>query len=239
MVHKLTVIAIVGLTASAICMGAAAAIGGGSFGDGLDMFMDGDRDHCQRVSATATNRDLDWDGSDKVQVVVYSDVRYTPGSDNKLHASGDPQVLAHLRVRGGTIELDCRGWRDRDQIKLALPGRQFQKFSIAGRSDLVMEKMNQPSAKIEIAGTGTIRADGKIDDLDIKLAGVGHADFGRVVSQKAKAELAGVGSADIAPTDEAIIKIAGPSTVTLHSDPKVLDTSIAGPGHLNKVGPGG
>ena len=238
MVQKLTIIAVLGLAASAICMGAAAAIGGGSFGDGLDVFMDGDRDHCQRVSATATSRDLDWDGSDKVQIVVYSDTRYTPGTDGKLHASGDPQVLAHLRVRNGTIELDCRGWRDRDQIKLTLPGREFRKFAIAGRSDLVLEKMNQASVKIDIAGTGTVRAEGKIDDVAIRIAGVGHADFGKVTSLTAKAELAGVGSADIAPTDTATIKIAGPSTVNLHSNPRHLDTEIAGPGHLNKLADG-
>jgi len=35
------------------------------------------------------------------------------------------------------------------------------------------------------------------------------------------------------------IKIAGPSTVNLHSDPKELDTQIAGPGSLHKLGPNG
>jgi len=239
MVHKLTVIAIVGLTASAICMGAAAAIGGGSFGDGLDMFMDGDRDHCQRVSATATNRDLDWDGSDKVQVVVYSDVRYTPGSDNKLHASGDPQVLAHLRIHDGIIDLDCRGWRDRDMIKITLPGREFRKFGIAGRSDLTLNHVNQTNLRVEVAGTGTIKANGKVDDLDIKMAGIGHADFGKVQGRSARVEMAGIATADIAPSESADIKIAGPSTVNLYSNPKELDTQIAGPGRLHKLAPGG
>jgi hypothetical protein len=240
MVQKLTVIAIVGLAASAICMGAAAAIGGGSFGDGLDMFMDGDRDHCQRIEgATATTRDLDWDGSDKVQVVVYSDSHYTPSTDAKLHASGDPQVLAHLRIHDGIIDLDCRGWRDRDMIKLTLPGREFRKFGIAGRSDMTLDHMNQESLKAEIAGTGTIKANGKIGELDINVAGIGHADFGKVASRSARVHMAGVASADIAPSESAKIDIAGPSTVNLYSSPKDLDTRIAGPGRLHKLAPGG
>lgn len=235
--NKLAVIAVTGLGVCAICIGVGTAVGG-RLGFGIE--PDDGRPKCGRVTdAALTSRALPWDGSDSVRLVVFSDARYTPGSDAMLHASGDPQVLAHLRIRNGTIELDCRGWRDRDQIKLTLPGRAFSKFAIAGRSDLVLEKLNQASAKIDIAGTGTIRADGKIDDLSIKLAGVGHADFGRVASRKAEADLAGIGSADIAPSEEAIIKIAGPSTVNLHSDPKILDTSIAGPGHLNKLGPGG
>ncbi len=236
--NKLAVIAVTGLGVGAVCIGVGAALGGHFSGFSIE--PDDGRPECGRIpTAAATSRTLAWDGSDSVRLVVLSDARYTPGTDDMLHANGDPQVLAHLRVRSGTIELDCRGWRDRDQIKLTLPGREFRKFAIAGRSDLVLEKLNQASAKIEIAGTGTIRADGKVDDLAIKIAGVGHADFGRVASRSASAELAGIGSADIAPTDSARIKIAGPSTVNLHSNPRDLDTKIAGPGRLNKLAPGG
>ncbi len=238
MASKLVTIAVLGLVTSAVCMGAAAAIGGGSLGDGIEgLFDDGPR--CHRIDgATATSRDMDWDGSDKVQLVAYSDARYAPGRDTKLHASGDPQVLAHLRIRDGTIELDCHGWRNRDKIKLILPGREFRKFAIAGRSDLRLEAMQQSSVKAEIAGTGTMRAAGQIGDVDIKIAGVGHADFAQVVSRNARVDLAGVASADIAPSESARIRIAGPSTVNLYSDPKQLDTKIAGPGSLNKRAPG-
>jgi hypothetical protein len=239
MANKLAVIAILGLASAAACLGAAAAIGGGSLDNGLSgLFEKGPR--CERISgATANSRDLAWDGSDEVQLVVYSDARYTPGTDDKLHASGDPQVLAHLRVHDGKIDLDCAGWRDRDKIQITLPGREFRKFAIAGRSDLKLERMNQSEVKAEIAGTGTITADGKIDDLDIKVAGLGHADFGKVAARSASVKMAGIGSADIAPTDSAKIKIAGPSTVNLYSNPKDLDTKIAGPGQLHKRAPTG
>jgi len=232
--ERLVLIAVAGLGISAVCIGVGSAIGGRFNGFGLES-PDG-RPRCSRIpTAAAASRTLAWDAGDSVRLVVFSDARYAPGADAMLHASGDPQVLAHLRVRNGTIELDCRGWRDRDQIQLTLPGREFRKFAIAGRSDLVLEKMNQPSVNIDIAGTGTVRAEGRIDDVAIRIAGIGHADFGKVTSLTAKAELAGVGSADIAPTDTATIKIAGPSTVNLHSNPKHLDTQIAGPGHLNKL----
>ena len=50
MVHKLALIAVLGLTGSAVCMGAAAAIGGREFGkgwDGVDFSMFGDRPRCE------------------------------------------------------------------------------------------------------------------------------------------------------------------------------------------------
>ena len=231
---KLVVIAVAGLGISALCIGVGIGLGGRFNGFGLES-PDG-RPRCSRIpTAAASSRTLAWDAGDSVRLVVFSDARYAPGSDAMLHASGDPDVLAHLRVRNGTIDLDCHGWRDRDQIRLTLPGREFRAFAIAGRSDLGLEKMNQASVKIDIAGTGTVRAEGKIDDVSIRIAGVGHADFRKVASLTTRVELAGVGSADIAPTDTATIKIAGPSTVNLHSTPKNLDTQIAGPGHLNKL----
>ena len=52
-------------------------------------------------------------------------------------------------------------------------------------------------------------------------------------------KLAGVSTADIAPSEAAKIEIAGPSTVNLYSNPKQLDTDIAGPGQLHKLAPGG
>ena len=74
MVHKLAIVAVIGLTGSAVCMGAAAAIGGREFGknfDGIDFSMFGDRPRCETVQgASATSRDMEWDGSDHVGLSV-------------------------------------------------------------------------------------------------------------------------------------------------------------------------
>lgn len=62
MANKLAVIAILGLVSAAACLGAAAAIGGGNLDNGLSgLFERGPR--CERIAgATATSRDLAWDG---------------------------------------------------------------------------------------------------------------------------------------------------------------------------------
>src|SRR6476646_4684012 len=122
--HKLALIAVIGLTGSALCMGAAASIG-----------------------------ELEWDGSDHFGLAVPGHASYTPGSDNKVHASGDPQLLAHLRVRDGRLELNCRNWRgDSDALTITLPGQEFKRFSIAGSGNMVLSKLDQMSARFNIAG---------------------------------------------------------------------------------------
>jgi hypothetical protein len=279
MVHKLAIIAAIGLTASAVCIGAAAAIGGKDFADNFDgdFSLFDHRPHCEAVAgANAGVRDLDWDGSDHVGLGVYGPATYTPGSGGKLHAAGDPQVLAHLRIRDGNVEMDCRGWRERTgNITLTLPGREFRKFGLNGGGDLTLNNVNQTElsiaiggagkvrangikletlkltiggsgnmdmdqvtareAKAEIGGSGTIRAKGAIDDLDIRIGGSGRADFGAVTSSKADVRIGGHGDVDIAPTEVAKISIGGSGDVTLHSNPKELETHIGGSGQIHRM----
>lgn len=242
--HKLALVAVLGLTGSAVCMGAAAAIGGREFGqgwDGMDFSMFGDRPRCERVQdAGATSRDLDWDGSDHFSLAVPGHASYTPGSDNKLHASGDPQLLAHLRVRDGRLELNCRSWHgDSDALTITLPGREFKKFGIAGSGNLVLSKLDQMAVKLSIAGSGSIKAEGKVERAEVHIAGSGDADLSQVKANIAAVHIAGSGNTDIAPTDEADIHIAGSGDVNLHSNPKKLETHIAGSGRIHNISPGG
>jgi hypothetical protein len=246
MVHKLALVAVIGLTGSALCMGAAAAIGGREFGKGwgdggMDFSMFGDRPRCERVQdATATSRDLDWDGSDHFSLAVPGHATYTPSSDNKVHVSGDAQLLAHLRVRDGRLEMDCRNWRgDSDALAITLPGQEFKRFGIAGSGNLVLSKLDQMGVRVNIAGSGSIKADGKVEHAEIHIAGSGDADLGQLKANVATVHIAGSGNTDIAPSDEADIHIAGSGDVNLHSNPKRLETHIAGSGRIHNIGSGG
>jgi Putative auto-transporter adhesin, head GIN domain len=232
--QKLAIVALIGLTASAACFGAAAAIGGRDFNDDMGFSIFGDRPHCEAVAnATATTRDLDWDGSDHIGLSVGGHASYTPGSDNKVHASGDPQLLAHLRIRNGNIELDCNGWHhDHGDLTIILPGQEFKKFGIAGSGNLVLSNLNQNELAVGIAGSGSVKADGKVTEAQVKIAGSGDADLEKVALKVLDVKIAGSGTTDAAPTDQADIKIAGSGDVILHTSPKSLDQHVAGSGRI-------
>src|SRR4051812_4001737 len=180
--HKLIFIASIGLAASAACVGAGAAISGDDFrgGEGFSLF-DG-RPRCQAIpAATASTRQMEWDGSDHAGLNFLGQASYTPGSGDRLVASGDPQVLAHLRIKKGTVELDCRGWRDRTKdMNVTLPGRSFNKFGVSG-GRLTIARLDQNSVKIEIAGSGKVQASGRLEDeIELSIAGSGEMNIGEV-----------------------------------------------------------
>jgi len=241
MVHKLAIVAVTGITISAVCLGAGGALEGRDFGrdfDGFSMFND--RPRCEAGGGdTVTSRDLDWDGSDHVGLSVPGHATYTPGTDDRLHVSGDAALVSHVRVHDGRVELDCRGWHRGSNLTVTLPGRKFNRFGIAGSGDLWLNKLNQDRVKLTIAGSGSIKADGRVENADVNIAGSGDINIGQVHADVVKVHIAGSGNTDIAPTEEADIHIAGSGDVNLHTNPKKLETHIAGSGRIHNIPAGG
>jgi hypothetical protein len=204
--------------------------------------------------ATAASRDLNWDGSDRVRLGILGHAGFTPSADNRLHASGDPQVLAHLRVRDGIIELDCRGWRDRTKdMTITLPGREFRKFELTG-GKLALDRLNQNEANIKIAGSGSVKANGGIDGLKLEIAGSGDADFNSLTARDADMDIAGSGSiktngkiddlkiriggagrAELGQieADNAKVQISGSGTIRAKGKIDDLAIGISGSGHAD------
>jgi hypothetical protein len=111
-------------------------------------------------------------------------------------------------------------------------------MGIAGSGDADFDQLAMRQAKVEIAGSGTVRAKGSVDDLDIEIAGSGRADFGEVTTRTARVEIGGHGNVDIAPSEEAKIEIGGSGDVNLHSNPKQLETDIHGSGRIHRLASG-
>jgi Putative auto-transporter adhesin, head GIN domain len=77
-----------------------------------------------------------------------------------------------------------------------------------------------------------------VEELRIFIAGPGDVDAGGVASQDVTVKSAGSGNADVAPRDEIDIHIAGSGDVNLHTNPRKVETHIAGSGRIHNVGPG-
>lgn len=240
MASKLALVAFAGFTVAIVCMGAAAAIGTkGMESDDFDFSLFGGPSCGRLDGGTATARDIAWDGSDEVVLSVPGQVHYTPGGGETLHVSGDPGLVAHIRVRDGHVEMDCHRWHGGHRaLNITLPGREFRKFGVAGSGKLLLDGLNQDRLKVSIAGSGTIRGNGRVENLDVHIAGSGDADMGEVASAVARVHIAGSGDADIAPRDEADIHISGSGDVTLHSNPAHMETHIAGSGDIRNAGGG-
>lgn len=233
--RRLAIVATCGLTVAVICIGVAAAIGVQDFQSSDFYFPLFDGPACGRADDghMAASRTIPWDGADQVVLSVPGQARYAPGNDAMLHVSGNPALIAHIRVRDGHIELNCHSrHNNRGDVEIILPGRTFQKFAIAGSGRMDLDGLNQNVLKISIAGSGTIHANGHVKQLDVHIAGSGDADLRAVSADTARVHISGSGNVDVAPRNKADIHIAGSGDVILHSHPAQMDTHIAGSGRV-------
>ena len=166
---------------------------------------------------------------------------YTPGSDDKCMSAAIPMLVAHVRVRDGRIELDCRSWNGRRmRSTITLPGREFNKFGIAGSGNLVLDNLDQERAEGQHRRLGLHQGRRQGRGLPKSISPVRATPISARCSRRvAKVHIAGSGNTDIAPTDEADIHIAGSGDVNLHTNPKKLETHIAGSGRIHNIGSGG
>lgn len=235
--NRLAVVAVSGLAISAICLGAAAAIGARGHGGNFEFSMFDDQPDCgDGTKATATSRSFPWTGGDEVTIEVPVNLHYKPGTGTTLEATGDPQLLAHLRVKDGKIDMNCRirSWHHR-RIEVTLPGREFREYHIAGIANLDLQQLKQALLKIEIAGSADVTATGAVDDMKLEIAGRGTAHMKDLAVKKLNVDIAGRGEVETSPQDSADINIAGSGDVKLFSEPKHLETSIMGRGNVEHL----
>lgn len=229
---NLALIAFGGITLSAMALGAAAAIGDHDGKDrGFNWF--GDRPSCNfDMAGHSASRTIPWDGSEGVSIAVPADAKYQRGSGDAVTVTGDANLIQHVRVREGKIEMDCHSWHSDGRLAINLPGRTFTKFGLAGSGTMNLNGIDQPELKLAIAGSGDITATGKTANLNIGIAGSGKMHLAQLAAGDVNLKVAGSGNTEIAPSGDLNVKIAGSGKVHLMTEPRHIETKIAGSGEI-------
>jgi hypothetical protein len=232
---RLALIATAGIVLSVVCLAGACAVGGKTLGDSLINLGSnwGDGPLCDvNPSGKTGTRTLDWDGSDHAGIAIPANASYRPGIGDKLVISGDDALLPHIQVRDGNVKFDCRMRGDHAPLTVALPGRAFRTFSVAGSGSLSLDAIDQPKLRINLAGSGDVTANGQVHELNMNLAGSSRAKMGSLAADKVDLNIAGEGDVEVAPKDNLDVKVAGSGKVVLMSEPHNIESHIFGSGQI-------
>jgi Putative auto-transporter adhesin, head GIN domain len=239
--HKFAIVAISGLAISAISLGIAGSMAARSGKIGMDLSWFDDLESCKTTNATATSRQFNWDGGDEVSVAVPVNLHYKPGQGTQVVVGGDPELLSHVKVHNGDIELNCslHHWHHQ-RLDVTLPGNKtFREINLKGLADADLQDINQPELELAVAGSASVTATGKTDNLKLDIAGRGDVHARDLIAKKVEVNVAGRGDVETSPQDSVDISIAGSGDVKLYSEPKHVDTSIMGSGNVEHLAPKG
>jgi hypothetical protein len=225
----LAIMLLSGLAISAASLGAAAAFGAGRSG-----FGDFDLPLCDPVPAgQSATRSLNWDGSDTAGIAVPATVHYRRGQGDQVVVKGDSALLGHVEIVDGSVQLNCRLRNfSGERLDVTLPGRAFKGFGIAGVADMTLDNIDQPDLEIHVAGAGKVAASGKVQSLELQVAGSGDAQLAQLAVNRLALHVAGSGDIDASPKDDLEANIVGSGRVTLHSEPRSIETHIIGSGRI-------
>ena len=247
MTRAIVVIAIGGITTALICLPLAATLY--RHGNHLESWTwtgapgwfsddDDDDDGARQQGGDRgriESRDFVWGAADRLELDVPANLHFQPAPAWHLTIRGPRHVLDRLRIDGGRVAGSRAYHHYSAPLEIELSGPALHDIIVNGAGKLVLENLQQDALTLAIHGSGSVRANGSIDALNVQIMGSGDAELAQLAVRSSKIFIAGSGAADIAPSDDADVVIAGSGDVRLHTHPKRLSSRVAGSGQIIEV----
>ena len=236
MIRGLGWVALAGFGVGAACLSLAFAIGGPELDDlRHDLSLGTSCEGSGSADSGRRERRLAWDDGDTLELSLPGTAYFRSGQGNDVTVRGPGDLVDHVEIKHGRLSLHCRSRGRTRDLEVTLPGRAFRSIRIAGSGKLVMENVDQPELALAIAGSGTIRAQGKVDRATVKVAGSGDARLGELAARQITIDISGSGTVEARPKDSADVKISGSGDVRLLERPADLRSKISGSGRITGV----
>ncbi|HXS05544.1 MAG TPA: DUF2807 domain-containing protein [Rhizomicrobium sp.] len=225
-------IALGGFVMAAFLLWSAFRIGGGfDFGDLALRAAASRLPLCREMPAGQTaSREIAWTGGDTVSISIPSTAQYRPGEGgDNVKVTGDAALIPHVVIVDDEIKLNCLpGPLKTERVAIVLPGRSFLRFNLAGLTTTVLNDLDQPELRFNIAGSSSVEATGRADSLRINGAGLSEAKLGGLAVKDAHLNLAGKSTVEVSVEDSLEVNSVGAATLTLVREPKSIKTNILG-----------
>jgi hypothetical protein len=197
---------------------------------------DGD-DRRARGPSRAETRDV---GSfDSIEMRGAARLEITVGKPESLSLEGRAASIERVEtdVRHNTLYIESkpRDWfmsnnRRRITVKITVP--KLESLEVEGGNDVRLTGFDGGETRIRASGAAHIQAEGRLDELTVRMAGAGHGDFSRLVADETKVVVEGVGSVIVHPKDTLDATMNGVGAILYTGNPREVNTRMNGLGTI-------
>lgn len=163
------------------------------------------------------------------------DVHYQRSQTMQVSITGDQNLLPLIKTqtRAGILTISSTGsYQPQLPLVVEIRGPRLQAISLEGSGDTVLNDVDENSLKLELNGSGQLRADGKVDRLAVSLNGSGDVDATNLVTGQADMTIEGSGSIDITAPQALTAKISGSGDVNYYGRPEKIEKQLTGSGEV-------
>jgi hypothetical protein len=174
-------------------------------------------------------------GFSKVSQAGSSDVTVSIGPKFEVVVSADDNLLEMIttEVDGDTLEIGSRGsFTTRNPVTIRVTMPQLTTVELAGSGDIAIGELATEKLSIALAGSGSVVARGKADDVEISLAGSGDVELLELAAKTAEVTVAGSGGVELNVSDSLEASVMGSGDVLYTGNPKQVTRSVVGSGEI-------
>lgn len=217
----------------------AIAVGPGSHAVAGGISIDG-----QNVTASNAIQDIGVKKTEQRSLASYRSIEIGnfPGKvvvrfnkKNNAVVTADQAVVPAIKttVENGTLFIGLKeSISTSTPLQLQLNAEEISSLYINGVADVVMEDVVADHLRLEINGSGTVVASGKVRELKEILAGSGHFKTGGLVTEQCTVRIEGAGDAAVHVTGVLNAEINGAGDIVYSGNPSKVVKKINGAGDI-------
>ncbi|MGR9044740.1 MAG: head GIN domain-containing protein [Gammaproteobacteria bacterium] len=170
-----------------------------------------------------------------VKVLGGVDIHYRRNTAQRVEISGDRNLLPLIKtqVSQGVLTIGSeKSYQTQLPLTVELNGPVLTGLAMRGAGDIVLNDLNEESLRLELSGSGDVKADGRVKHLSVSLTGSSDVDAKNVDSEQADVKLTGSGDLAVTVRDSLRVQILGSGDVTYYGNPRTIDKRIIGSGDI-------
>ncbi len=155
--------------------------------------------------------------------------------ENTAILTGDQAVLPAVKtsVENGTLFIGVtESFSTRTALEIRLNTENISSLLVDGVADVVMENIDSKQLRLELSGSGSLIASGKVGELEAILGGSGDLELGKLTAGQCTVRIDGAGDAEVHVTGLLNAEINGAGDIIYFGTPSEVLKSINGAGDI-------
>ncbi|MDQ8756100.1 head GIN domain-containing protein [Sphingosinicella sp. LHD-64] len=163
------------------------------------------------------------------------DAEITIGPRAAIELEGDDNLVDRIRAdaRDGRLHLRVEGgYRVRQPMIARITVPRLDGVDLRASGDVLLTGLTDGRLALTGEGSGSFRADGRVDEVEVRIQGSGDADLERLRARSARVVINGSGNVRAQATEAMAATVNGSGNITYSGRPRQVSEDVNGSGSI-------
>jgi Putative auto-transporter adhesin, head GIN domain len=166
------------------------------------------------------------------------DVEIRIGPDAAIELEGDDNLIDRIRTEAedGTLHLRVRGgYHVRRPMLARITMPRLERVDLEASGDARIAGLDGGRLALVGQGSGSFDADGRVDEVDVRIQGSGNADLEGLRAREARILINGSGDARAHVVDTIVATVNGTGEIVYRGTPRNVTEDVNGTGRISRA----